>query len=147
LVQAAETVAVSVTAGETLQEWCQSGGFNGSDAANAGITAIRVLFFTGTPPARHGTPSRPPSVMRPCPQHTVTSLAGNPAASSTHRQPAHQRDRAVSVMGGPTTAKGCAAPNGTIRPLGTRIGAWPWSGRSGSEPPLGRLWALAPALT
>jgi len=55
LVQAAETTAIAVTAGDTLQEWCQSGGFNGSDAANAGITAIRVLFFSGTPPALTGT--------------------------------------------------------------------------------------------
>jgi hypothetical protein len=55
---AAETVAVAVTAGDTLQEWWYTGEINGSDAANAGIIAIRVLFFSGTPPARTGTPLR-----------------------------------------------------------------------------------------
>jgi hypothetical protein len=50
-VQAAETAAVSMSAGDTLQEWCGTDGHNGSEIYNAGITAIRVIFFTGTPPA------------------------------------------------------------------------------------------------
>jgi hypothetical protein len=53
-VQAAETAAVSVSAGDTLQEWCGTdlgSGNDGSEIYNAGITAIRVIFFTGTPPA------------------------------------------------------------------------------------------------
>ena len=41
--QAAETIAVSVNAGDNLEEWCYTGGTNGSLAFNAAITAIRVL--------------------------------------------------------------------------------------------------------
>jgi hypothetical protein len=54
---AAETLAVSVTAGDTLQEWCYTNGTNGSHAYNAGITAIRVLSSSGTPGA-HAAHSR-----------------------------------------------------------------------------------------
>lgn len=50
-VNATETVAASVSAGDTLQEWCYTGGANGSDAYNAGINAIRVLSSSGTTPA------------------------------------------------------------------------------------------------
>jgi hypothetical protein len=52
--QAATTAAVSVTAGDKLQEWCWAGGNNGSTAYNAGITAIRVLSSSGTAPLRAG---------------------------------------------------------------------------------------------
>jgi hypothetical protein len=74
-VQAAETIAVSVTAGDTLQEWCQSGGFNGSEVADGGITAIRVLFFSGTPPASTGTPHKAIRRHLPAPQRAHTSPA------------------------------------------------------------------------
>ena len=47
----ASTAAVNVNSGDTLQEWCYSGGNNGSVAYNAGITAIRVLSSSGTAPA------------------------------------------------------------------------------------------------
>jgi hypothetical protein len=51
-VQAAETAAVSVAAGGAFQEWCYAdGNVSGSYAANAGITAIRVLSSSGTPAA------------------------------------------------------------------------------------------------
>ncbi len=40
---AAESVAVPVTAGDTLEEICFTNGNNGSFAYDAGITAIRVL--------------------------------------------------------------------------------------------------------
>jgi hypothetical protein len=52
-IQAAETVAASVTAGDTLQEWCyvnQGGGPNAT-AGPAGITAVRILSSSGTTPA------------------------------------------------------------------------------------------------
>lgn len=49
--QAAETLAVTMKAGDSLQEWCYSGGSNGSAVINAGITAIRILSSSGTPPA------------------------------------------------------------------------------------------------
>ncbi len=49
--QAAETLAVAVKAGDSLQEWCYAGGSNGSVVINAGITAIRILSSSGTPPA------------------------------------------------------------------------------------------------
>jgi hypothetical protein len=52
--QAAETAAVQVNAGDTLQEWCESGGTGGSFAYNAAITAIRVLSSSGTTPAVAG---------------------------------------------------------------------------------------------
>ena len=53
-VQAAETIAVSVNAGDNLEEWCYTGGTNGSLAFNAAITAIRVLSSSGTAPASTG---------------------------------------------------------------------------------------------
>jgi hypothetical protein len=49
--QAAETIAVTVHAGDRLQEWCYAGGSNGTTAINAAITAIRILSSKGTPPA------------------------------------------------------------------------------------------------
>lgn len=49
--QAAETLAVTVKAGDRLQEWCYAGGSHGSSAINAAITAIRILSSKGTPPA------------------------------------------------------------------------------------------------
>jgi hypothetical protein len=58
--QAAETAAVSIVSGDTLQEWCYSGGTNGSFAYDTGITAIRVLSSSGTAPAsgvRSGVPA------------------------------------------------------------------------------------------
>ncbi|HEY7430124.1 MAG TPA: hypothetical protein VH641_05250 [Streptosporangiaceae bacterium] len=64
-VNAAATAAVSVAAGDTLQEWCSTGGTHGSEAYNAGITAIRVLFFAGTAPAHTGTRTRSPALARP----------------------------------------------------------------------------------
>lgn len=55
MVQAAETVAASMTAGDTLQEWCYAT-INASNtfASYAGITAIRVLSSSGTTPAAAG---------------------------------------------------------------------------------------------
>jgi hypothetical protein len=57
LQQAAETVAVSVAAGDTLEEWCtvRTDGGPGS-AYDAGITAIRILSSSGTTPATTGAP-------------------------------------------------------------------------------------------
>jgi hypothetical protein len=51
--QAAETLAVSVAAGDTLQEWCtvDTGNEGSGDASDAGITAIRILSSSGTTPA------------------------------------------------------------------------------------------------
>jgi len=55
-VQAAETAAAAVTAGDTLQEWCyiNASGSSNANANNAGITAIRILSSTGTTPATTG---------------------------------------------------------------------------------------------
>lgn len=50
-IQASETAAVNVNAGDTLQEWCETSGTGGSFAYNAAITATRVLSSSGTPPA------------------------------------------------------------------------------------------------
>jgi len=62
-VQAAETAAVSVAAGDALQEWCYSHSYvSGPFATDAGITAIRVLSSSGTPPA---SAVRPGSAIRP----------------------------------------------------------------------------------
>jgi hypothetical protein len=52
----AETAAVSVKSGDTLQEHCATSGSNGSVAIDAGITAIRVRSSRGTPPALGGVP-------------------------------------------------------------------------------------------
>ncbi len=54
--QAAATVPVSVTDGDTLQWACSAGGTHGSFVNNAGITAIRVLSSNGTAPAKAGHP-------------------------------------------------------------------------------------------
>jgi hypothetical protein len=57
-IQSAATAAVSVTAGDKLQEYCWVGGTsNTSIAYNAGITAIRVLSSSGTTPIRAGRSS------------------------------------------------------------------------------------------
>ncbi len=68
LFQAAETTAVNVTAGDTLQEWCFAASDNGSDAYDAGITAIRVLSSSAGAEARararHST-AAPPSGLAP----------------------------------------------------------------------------------
>jgi hypothetical protein len=53
--QAAETVAVSVTAGDNLQESCVANPAVGpASAGYAGITAIRILSSSGTTPATTG---------------------------------------------------------------------------------------------
>jgi hypothetical protein len=49
--QLAETAAVSVAAGDTVQEWCKTRDFNGSTTLDTGIIAIRILSSSGTPPA------------------------------------------------------------------------------------------------
>jgi hypothetical protein len=58
---AAETIAVHVNAGDTLQEWCYSDGTNGSIVYDAGITATRVLSSSGTAAAsvRHAKATAP----------------------------------------------------------------------------------------
>ncbi len=74
--QAAETAGAAVIAGDTLQEWCRTtaGSIGSCYAYNAGITAIRVLFFSGTPPAHTGTPIKGPrGEIRPTPQRTPSS--------------------------------------------------------------------------
>jgi hypothetical protein len=57
-VQAAETTAVAISSGDALGELCAIGGANvsGSVAYDAGITAIRILSSSGTPPARAAAP-------------------------------------------------------------------------------------------
>jgi hypothetical protein len=50
LVQAAETAAMAVQAGDSLVEMCQTSG-SGSIVFNAGITAVRILSSHGDPPA------------------------------------------------------------------------------------------------
>ena len=55
VVQTAETVAVQVNAGDSVQEWCAADGSN-STIQDAGITAIRILNSSGTPPAITGKP-------------------------------------------------------------------------------------------
>ena len=60
-VNAAETVAVAVAARDALQERCYASGVN-NYADNVGITAIRVLSSSGTPPvsaARPGSATPP----------------------------------------------------------------------------------------
>jgi hypothetical protein len=52
-VQAAETVALAITAGDTIKEECGTRGSNGSVAYDAGITAIRILSSHRASPA-HG---------------------------------------------------------------------------------------------
>jgi hypothetical protein len=59
-VQAAETVAVAITAGDTIKEECGTRGTaGGSVTYNAGITAIRILSSHGTAPARTGNTTPP----------------------------------------------------------------------------------------
>ena len=59
---AAETIALSVPQGDALQEWCYSGGNNGSFVYNAGINAIKItnLYSVAAKGARiglHGDPT------------------------------------------------------------------------------------------
>jgi len=51
-VQAADTAAVTVTAGDRVQEWCGTFGTNGSVAVDAAITAIRIVSSHCMAPAR-----------------------------------------------------------------------------------------------
>lgn len=65
MTQAAETVAASVTAGDSLQEWCYvNASAPNPTAADAGITAIRVLSSSGTTPATTGVRAPLPMPMR-----------------------------------------------------------------------------------
>jgi hypothetical protein len=41
-IQAAETAAATIPAGDAFEEVCFTGGFNGSDAFDTGIIAIRI---------------------------------------------------------------------------------------------------------
>jgi hypothetical protein len=52
----AETAVASMTLNDTLQEWCETSGTSNAVLASAGITAIRIAFSLGTPPARAGIP-------------------------------------------------------------------------------------------
>jgi hypothetical protein len=66
--QAAETVALAITAGDTIKEKCGTKGTNGSVAYNAGITAIRILSSRNGAPARGRRPgSTTPPGPRPMP--------------------------------------------------------------------------------
>lgn len=53
-IQATETVAVKLAAGDSLQELCEAGGNSGSTAYDAGIIAIRIASSQGTAPATAG---------------------------------------------------------------------------------------------
>jgi hypothetical protein len=65
LTQAAETVAASVAAGDTLQEWCYTEASAPNPTAyDAGITAIRILSSSGTTPATTGARAPLPRSMR-----------------------------------------------------------------------------------
>ena len=64
--QTAVTTAVNVTEGDTLQYWCYTTADNGSVSFYAGITAIRVLSSSGTPPLRAAG-------------HPITNPPGRPA--------------------------------------------------------------------
>jgi hypothetical protein len=67
-VNAAESAAVSMSAGDSLQEQCQTGGNNGSIVIDSGILATRVLASSGTPAASTSHLSR----------HLLPSLARTP---------------------------------------------------------------------
>jgi hypothetical protein len=51
-VTAAESAAVSVSAGDSVEEFCQTDGNNGSFVSDSGILAIRILASNGTQAAR-----------------------------------------------------------------------------------------------
>ena len=58
----AETLAVNVTSGDTLQEWCEAFSTTDSFVYNASVTAIRIHSSSGTTPAivgRSGNASGP----------------------------------------------------------------------------------------
>ena len=58
----AETLAVKVTSGDTLQEWCEAFSSTDSFVYNASVTAIRIKSSSGTTPAivgRTGNASGP----------------------------------------------------------------------------------------
>jgi hypothetical protein len=49
---------MAIHQGEQIEELCAvTGGVGGSEATHAGITAMRILAFSGTKPARNGTMS------------------------------------------------------------------------------------------
>jgi hypothetical protein len=50
-VSAAETVAVRVSTGGALQEYCSTNGSSPSTAQDAGLLAVRMLSSSGTLPA------------------------------------------------------------------------------------------------
>lgn len=56
MITVAETTAVSVSYGDSLLEVCYADGATGSYVWNDGLTAIRVLSYSGTAPASHGRP-------------------------------------------------------------------------------------------
>jgi hypothetical protein len=59
MVQAAETVAVSVHNNDTLEEWCDiQGTAGGSMATTSGITAIRISSSSGQKPATADQPAK-----------------------------------------------------------------------------------------
>ena len=55
-VQIAMTTAVAITLNDTIQEWCATDVGVGGTAVQAGITAIRMAFSEGDPPARANSP-------------------------------------------------------------------------------------------
>jgi len=54
--QIAMTTAVAISLDDTIQEWCATDAGQGSEVSAAGLTAIRIAFSEGDPPARAGTP-------------------------------------------------------------------------------------------
>jgi len=54
--QIAMTTAVAITADDTLQEWCGTDVGAGGEVQQADITAIRIAFSEGDPPARARAP-------------------------------------------------------------------------------------------
>lgn len=54
-VQIAMTTAVAISLNDTIQEWCGTDVGAGGAAEQAGITAIRIAFSEGDPPARAGS--------------------------------------------------------------------------------------------
>ena len=53
-VSVSATAFVAANAGDTIEELCYGDGPVASYVESAGIIAIRVLFFTGTPPVAVG---------------------------------------------------------------------------------------------
>jgi hypothetical protein len=86
-----ETVAVKVNTNDSLQQWCVAGP-SGGVVDDAGITAIRIAFPLGDPPARSGTPlsrthQTPPATptARPAPAHKPPA-SPPPKAPQKHTQ-------------------------------------------------------------